>query len=150
MSNMAAAYAKFEENLAKAGRNAHYHVQPRYCAGSPALVPLGQALHCADDEVEFHEMSLTGCWGEEKKKLAETKGLGGIVYARWERGKKVFRADIITGEVIEEPKRLQWEDIERLKALRNRKEYLDNLRLEERRELEQLEFRAEIHREEIK
>ena len=129
----------------KAGRRAFFHIHPRYTGGSGAMVNLGVCAHAAAEEEEFYHIALTGVWGEEKKKLAETKGLAGIAYARWEKGRKVWRLDLLTGAIFEEPKRLEWRDLERLKDLDNRKQHV-GLAPDLDRELTGLLHRAEIHR----
>jgi hypothetical protein len=133
-------------NYDKCPAKAFLHVHPRYSGGSPALVADDIALHVADDEISGYEQCLSGILGDKAKEKAAADGLGGIVYARWEKGNKVYRMDLITGELIIEPPRLGWKDKERAAALLNKKKYL-SLRMEEKFELERLEFSAKIHRE---
>lgn len=130
-----------------APRNANFHLVPRYTPGSPAQVPWDTFLHVAQEELGSYEDALTGIFGEEKQKIAETKALSGIAFCRWEKGKKVFRLDIITGVQFEEPPRLNHKDVDRLKDLRNRKQFGESLMTRDQlQELETLEYRNEIHR----
>ena len=63
-----------------------FHVRPRYTAGSPALVHDTVALKVAEEEARAYEHALSGSWGEDEKKRAETLGLNDIVYAMFEKG----------------------------------------------------------------
>lgn len=135
-----------------AGRGAHWHIEPRFTGGSPAMISLGEVAHVAVQEFEARERCATGVFGEELKAKAEQPdALKGIAYGRWEKGKKVFRFDLLTGETFEEPKRLTWDERERLLFLRH---YKTLAKLEMRpswtAELDALEYRARIHREEVK
>lgn len=105
------------------------------------------AMRVAVQEVESYEMALTGAVGQQEEAKAAKEGLSWIAYARWEKGRKLFRLDLITGEQITEPPRLEDKDIKRLKLLRNSKKY-GLMRFDEN-ELTGLEFRAKIHRQEI-
>ena len=82
-------------------KKVHYHVDTRYTCGSPAVVPEQTALRVAEEEKKAYERALTGVYGDDKKTLAETKGLDGIVEARAESGSgKKFTwmiQDLITG-----------------------------------------------------
>lgn len=128
----------------------HFECRPRYCGGSPALVPIGTCVHEAVDEKEAHARCLTGVFGEENKAKAEKLGLKGICFARWQKGKKVFRYDLITGETFEEPKRMSWDDKDHLRCLRKTKEYgICRWTPDMEAELADLEMRADIHRETV-
>lgn len=107
-----------------------------------------QVCRVAEDERERREQCLTGVFGEELKKKAENEGLSWIAYARWQKGNKVHRLDLLTAETIIEPPILWHKDRERLLDLRNRKQFV-GLSNELEQELKQLEFRAFIHRETI-
>lgn len=132
-------------------RNVHFEVRPRYCGGSPSLVPQGTCAQEAVDEQEAYERHLTGVYGDKKKAMAGKKGLKWICFARWEKGKKVYRYDLITGETIQEPKRLSWEDKERLRFLRRHVELygVQAILYSAKNELIDLEVRADMHRETI-
>ncbi len=135
----------------QAGRNAFFHIEPRYTSGSPAMISMLEVLRIAVQEFEAHARCLTGVYGDELKTLAETKGLKYIAYARWEKGSKVWRLDLLTNEIYEEPKQLTWTDRERLIELRgyliHHKKIGESFRWQT--ELDALEFRAMIHRETI-
>lgn len=138
----------------EAGRNSHYHLEPRYTCGSPALVPMGVCLKVAVQEFEAHKNNLTGVFGEEARRKAEIVGLKGIAYARWEKGAQVWRLDLLTGETFIEPERLSWEEKDRLRELRHNKAWFDAHPPEQMTaklltEMAALEERATIHREEI-
>lgn len=137
---------------AHVGCRVHFEYRPRYCisAFTSAIVSQGVCAQMAVDEVEAHHQSVTGMYGDEKLVLAETKGLAWICFARWQRSKKVFRYDLITGQVIQEPKRLEHDDLERLKMLRKHVGVFgaDKMIGSNRKELAELEFRASIHRQE--
>jgi hypothetical protein len=141
--------ARVEANALRAPRKANFSVRPRYTAGSPAGVDMDTAIKFAVDEIRFHAMVLTGVWGEEKQRQAETDKLEHLAYARWEKGRKVFRLDLITGEEMVEPKSLMYKDEERLRVLRNMKQFV-GLRQDTEQELKDLEFRAMIHRQTVK
>lgn len=137
------------ERSRQAGRSAFYNVEPRYSAGSPALVSLGEAAKLAVEEVQFHELHLSGVFGHTHRTRAEQLGLSGIVYARWEAKGKVWRLDLITGERFMEPKRLSWDEQDRVLMLRNRKQYV-GLDRDSQFELDELERRARLHRQEVR
>lgn len=132
-------------------RSPHFEVRPRYCCGSPALVDADMCAHEAVDEAEAHARCLTGVYGEELKAKAENMGLKGICFARWQKGTKVFRYDLITGETYLEPKRLGWDEKDRLRTLRKHAEVFGRHTLipSNLAELDALEVRAEIHRETV-
>lgn len=137
------------EIIERIPRKAFFHVAPRYTCGSPAMIDLAQACHIADGERNSYETHLTGVFGEHLKTFAEKKGLGGIAYARWEKGGKVWRLDLLTGEEKIEPARLSWAEREKVRELR---QWIDLARRspDKARELALLEARLEIHREEVK
>lgn len=112
------------------------------------MIDLAQVCHVAEEEREAMERCLTGAYGEKDKTTAETKGLAWIAYARWQKGNKVFRLDLLTGEQIQEPPTMRHKDKERLADLRNRKQFV-GLTWETEQELVALEFRAMIHRETV-
>lgn len=131
-----------------ASRKAFFYLVPRYTSGSPAMVDIREACHVADGERKAYVNNLTGVFGDELKSLALTKGLGGIAYARWERGGKVWRLDLLTGEETIELPRLTWQECNRVRELRG---YRDHFPLERdmATELAALEHRLEIHRDTI-
>lgn len=132
------------EILDRIPRKAFFNLVPRYTSGSPAMVDLGEACRVADHEKEAHANHLSGVFGDECRRMAETKGLHGIAYARWEKGGKVWRLDLLTGrEEIELP-RLNWNERERIRELRQFAP--DATR---KAELAALEHRLEIHRETV-
>jgi hypothetical protein len=131
-----------------ASRKAFFHLVPRYTSGSPAMVDIREACHVADGERKAYVNNLTGVFGDELKSLALTKGLGGIAYARWERGNKVFRLDLLTGIESIEPPRLTWEDCDRVRELRGYRDHFP-LDRDKRIELDALEHRLEIHRDTV-
>jgi hypothetical protein len=92
-----------------------FHVRPRYTAGSPALVHGDIARKVAAEEKDAIEHALSGAWGEDEKKRAETLGLSGIAYVMFENGAgRKFRWhvwDLITDE---ETRRLHQNEIYRL------------------------------------
>jgi hypothetical protein len=137
--------SQIQANYQKVPKKAFCHVQPRYTAGSPALVPDSIALLVALDEVKHYKIHLEGVFGQKLLDKAMSEGLSWIVYARWEKGKKVYRLDLITGEQIIEPPRLEWDDKERIKILRNKHEFI-GLTVDDSEELAALEFRQKIHR----
>lgn len=136
------------EILDRIPRNAFFNLVPRYTCGSPAMVDLGEACRVADHERDAYENNRTGVFGEELKAKAEAKGLHGIAYARWEKGGKVWRLDLLTGKEEIELPRLSWDEKERVKDLRNRKQFL-GLNTSHTTELSALEKRLEIHRETV-
>jgi hypothetical protein len=140
------AECRLTEVGANTGRNAYYHVAPKYCCGSPAMVTLGTCIAVAIDEEDARATKLTGVQGEDWKRRAETEGLGGIAYARWEKGGKVWRYDLLTRERFVEPKRLTYDEKQHVLSLRNRKQYI-GLTRELEAELAALEYRLTIHRE---
>lgn len=79
-----------------------FNVRPRYTAGSPALVHGDIARRVAAEEKDAIEHALSGAWGEEEKKRAETLGLSGSAYVMFENGSgRKFRWhvwDLITDE----------------------------------------------------
>ena len=131
-------------------RHIHFEARPRYSCGSGALVDADVCCKCAADEVRSRDMDLTGVHGEEKKARAEKLGLSWICYARWEKGKKVFRYDLITGENIQEPKRLDWDELTEWKGLRHHVEVFgpSSLAPKDEARLVELELRANMHRQE--
>lgn len=77
--------------------NIHFHVAPRYAAGSPAQVGEDIARRVADDELKFFEFIMEGMCGESGRQRAETLGLGGIVEQRREVSGAWLVEDLITG-----------------------------------------------------
>ena len=131
-------------------RNVHFECRPRYCPGSPALVPDDICAHEAVDEVDAYHRDLTGIHGEEAKKRAEKLGLKGICFARWQKGKHTFRHDLITGDTFQEPRHMTGDDKTRLRTLRNMKQYgVCRWSTDLEAELAELEERAEIWRETV-
>jgi hypothetical protein len=96
-------------------RHYQFHVRPRYTPGSPAMVHDNIALKVAKEEAWAHEQALTGIWGEDEKKRAETLGLDGIAYVMFEKGSgRQFRWhvwDLITNV---ETRRLHQNELHRL------------------------------------
>ena len=133
-------------------RHVHFEARPRYTCGSGALVDEDVCCQCAADEVRFRDMDLEGVHGEDRKVRAEKLGLSWICYARWEKGKKVFRYDLITGETIQEPKRLEYDEVRDLFHMRKQVETFGDTALTPRQkdDMKHLEFRASIHRQDIK
>ncbi len=133
----------------EAGRNAFYHIYPRYSSGSPAMIPMGQVIKAAVEEYHSWQRCLTGIFGDELKAKAETEKLGNIAYARWQKGAKTWRLDLLTREKYIEPERLSWADREKLKNLRWSKANFSanqwSLIRDGQRELDELERRAWIH-----
>jgi hypothetical protein len=81
-----------------ARRNMHFNVRPRYTPGSPAAVDEYTALRVVEQERRAYEHSLTGAYGEEDLKVANTQGLKGIVEACFERSNGWDVKDLLTGE----------------------------------------------------
>lgn len=138
-----------------AGKRPRWHIEPRFTGGSPAMISLGEVARVASQEFEARERCLTGVFGEELKAKAEAPdALKGIAYGRWEKGNKVFRFDLLTLETFEEPKRLTWDERTRLIELRDYAKRSAGFRLpmpgNMADELKALEYRARIHREEVK
>ena len=82
----------------------YVHVSPRYSCGSPATVPLEQALReVAEIEVRLYEHTLCGRYGGEALSTAEVLGLTGICEVRWYccPAQAWFVWDILTGEFSE-------------------------------------------------
>lgn len=125
MKLTAEATSKLERASAAYGRsrNVRFECRPRYCCGSPALVPEDTCAKEAIDEFDAYHRDLTGFHGEERKARAEKLGLRGICFARWEVRGKTWRHDLITGETMKEPPRMSYDDKERLRVLRNMKAY---------------------------
>jgi hypothetical protein len=137
------------------GKRPHWHIEPRFTGGSPAMISLGEVAHVAAQEAEARERCATGVMGAELKAKAEQPdALKGIAYGRWEKGNKVFRFDLLTGETFEEPKRLTWDERSRLLCLREWKAHYvkigQPMREVSEAELSALEYRAKIHREVIR
>jgi len=127
-----------------------FEVCPRYCSGSPTLVSEQVCAQEALDEQESRERHLSGVYGEEHKAKAEKEGLEWICFARWTKGNKAWRYDLITGALIQEPKRLNSLEEDRLKLLRNWKEFgLSNWHTGLENELVALEGRARMHQQKI-
>lgn len=57
----------------------YYNVNPRYSAGSPAMVDAATARRVAVHEKDEYKANLEGIYGEEAKAEAEKRGLKGIV-----------------------------------------------------------------------
>ena len=133
----------------KAGRSAHFSVAPRYTCGSPAMVSMETAVRVAVEEREAYEQCLDGVMGEELQRTARARGLANIAYARWEKGSKVWRLDLLAGgDAFIEPPRLGYKDEARLRLLRLMKVnggaefgYVAELAL--------LESRAALHRQKV-
>ena len=132
-----------------AGRKATFHVAPRYCGGSPAMVPIGEAVHWALNEVGALNRNLTGVFGEENKRRAEQLGLAGIAYARWEAKGETWRYDILGDTMVQEPPRLDSEEESRVRDLRvlrkARRVEGGDLSAADAKELAALEARLEMH-----
>lgn len=131
-----------------AGRNAHFYLAPRYTPGSPALVDIGTCCHVGAEEVEAHEWTLDGTYGSQLQAKAQAEGVVNIAYARWEKGAKVYRLDLLTGECFVEPRQLDHDEVERVKILQNKQCYV-GLRTDETRELGVLIARAKLHRQDF-
>jgi len=133
-----------------ASRNAYCHVRPRYSGGSPAQVDLSTMVHVAVNEEESYAQTMTGLYGEAERAKAVRLGLKGVCYVRWEKGPKIYRYDVLTGETRLEPKRLEQKDLERVRLLRNWLEFTpDSMTDLQKAELALLEERAELHRQTI-
>jgi hypothetical protein len=82
--------------------HAHYHVEPRYTAGSGAMVPEAIARRVAAGEKSAVEYVLKGYEGEKAQALAERLGLRGIAEERIETGSGKSHGwkvhDLCTGE----------------------------------------------------
>ena len=130
-------------------RSGSYYVAPRYAGGSPALVDGDTAIAVAVDEAQAIERHVEGVHGEESKTRAQKLGLANIVYFRWSKGKKTFRYDLLTETVIEEPKRLDYHQIEEAHTLRRHKQFIGDLKEADARRLTQLEEAAALHRQAI-
>jgi len=111
------------------------------------MVDDGTAFQVALQEFEGYEMALSGSYGEEAKQRATTLGLANIVYGRWEKGRQVWRVDLLTGDMFVEPPRLETLDIARAYNLQLQRAYLSRSQAQELADLEQ---RAKIHRQEIR
>lgn len=81
-------------------RNCHYHVAPRYSAGSPSLVSEFIALRVAEQEKRGHEQALSGAWGDREKLRAERLGLRGVAELREETKKGWLIFDLCTEEFL--------------------------------------------------
>jgi len=148
------------EEIESLPRKANFHVHPRYTCGSGAMVDMMTCMHVAAQEKESYQHILEGAEGEERQALAQEVGLEGICYARWEKGRRVFRYDLLTGRTFQEPKRLEYEELERWKVLESHVRILARfgsrvpgevgMNDKDKRELEALRERAKIHRQEIK
>jgi len=114
------------------------------------MVDMDICLRVAEQEQNGYKEAMEGIYGMERQVLAQEEGLGNICYARWEKGRKVFRCDLLTGETFVEPKRLEYEELERLAVLRNIKQFQGSMNPNNERELTGLEQRAKLHRQEIK
>lgn len=142
---------KSADILARANQapgKAFYHLVPRYSSGSPAMVDLGEAVRVADHEQEAYFNCLTGVFGNDLQVMAKSKGLSGIAYARWEKGNKVYRLDLLTGIESIEPPRLTSKECDRVRDLRNERKHLSLTPLKTA-ELMALESRLEIHRDTV-
>lgn len=137
------------------GKRPFWHIEPRHTGGSPAMISLGEVARVAVEEIEARARNATGVFGAElKAKADQPDALKGIAYGRYERGGKVWRFDLLTGETFEEPKRLTWNERSRLLCLREWKEHYVKIgrpmRDADEAELTALEHRARIHREEVR
>lgn len=61
-----------------------YYLKPRYTPGSPGMVDYDTARREITDEREGYEHALSGLYGADQQKRAETLGLHGIIEARGE------------------------------------------------------------------
>ena len=93
----------------------HFNVRPRYTCGSPAMVHGEIARKVAVEEKDAYEQALSGFWGEDEKKRAETLGLDGLAYVMFEEGSgREFRWhvwDLITDK---ETRKLHQNELHRL------------------------------------
>ena len=67
------------------------------------MVDLETALNVAADEAAAWAANLDGIYGDKAMIRAEDEGVEGIVYARWERNRRLHRLDIITGTLTSKP-----------------------------------------------
>lgn len=74
----------------------YYNVNPRYSAGSPAMVDKDTALKLVDDECMAHQATLEGIYGPERVAEAKEAGLHGIVEEVTERADCWLVTDLIT------------------------------------------------------
>jgi hypothetical protein len=84
------------------------------------MVPVGVAARVAEKEFEARERNLTGIFGDDLKQKAETLGLANIAYGQWQAKGKVWRVDLLTGEVFIEPKELNRDERAQLRSWRAR------------------------------
>lgn len=82
---------------------AHYHVSPRYCSGSPAMVDERMANRLANEEPNFYNMALSGALGDFHQSEAREWGLHGIVEWRMECAYGWLTHDLITDEYWVQP-----------------------------------------------
>jgi hypothetical protein len=76
----------------------HFYIAPRYTVGSARQVQRHVALRIAREERDVYADMLSGIHGEKRRKLAEERGLRGIVEERWEFRGKLFYRDELTGD----------------------------------------------------
>lgn len=81
-------------------RHYSFNVAPRYGSGSPAMVDDRTAYHVAEGEIRCAIHAIEGMYGEEKKNEYHKRGLRGIVYIRYEKGKWFYIQDVLTGEIF--------------------------------------------------
>jgi co-chaperonin GroES (HSP10) len=79
-------------------RAEHFSVHPRYTPGSGAWVGEDIGRRVAVEERESYEQTLTGIYGDEHKKRAETLGLMGIVEILREHKDGFNVEDVLTGK----------------------------------------------------
>lgn len=94
-------------------RRVRWNVNPRYSAGSPAMVDERTAQRVADEEVRAYGHAREGVYGAEEQRRARNMGVG-----RWRGADGVERSiaeeveehrghwmvrDLVTGEVYQRP-----------------------------------------------
>lgn len=77
----------------------YYNVAPRYTPGSPAMVGQDIAERVMKEEQVGYRHALDGIYGTEHQRVAQERGLAGIVYTTTERRNAYIKNDLITGEV---------------------------------------------------
>ena len=132
---------------ATAPRKAYWHVAPRFSAGSPALVPLSEAIRIAGHELQSLADCASGVFGDQLKAKASL-GLHNVVCARWQAKGKVWRMDLIgerAGCAYQEPARLTWDEKLRFADLANRVQFGITLRPDDQTTLTDLAARDAFH-----
>lgn len=74
----------------------HYHVAPRYTAGSPAMVDQATAERVMAQERSCYAHALEGVYGIDEQHAASVRGLADIVWTTIERRATLIRHDLLT------------------------------------------------------